>query len=155
MDTIWLTLHSLIRWGVLLFGLLTLVNFLSGSFSNRAYAKKDKISSLLFMTFCDVQLLIGLFLYFKRGWFDMIKSDFKGSMQNGAVRFFTMEHALMMIIAWLLVHIGYSSVKKAGTDKAKFKRGLIFFGLALLIILASIPWPFRAPGVARELFPNY
>ena len=49
----------------------------------------------------------------------------------------------MMLIAWILVHIGRSSVKKATTDAAKHKRMLAFFGIALLLILASIPWPFR------------
>jgi hypothetical protein len=48
-----------------------------------------------------------------------------------------------MIIAWILVHIGRASVKRADTDAAKHKRMLIFFGIALLLILVSIPWPFR------------
>jgi uncharacterized membrane protein YphA (DoxX/SURF4 family) len=71
------------------------------------------------------------------------------------MRFFAMEHALMMIIAWLLVHVGRSMVKRADTDAQKHKRTLVFFGIALLIILAMIPWPFRATGIGRQWFPQF
>lgn len=76
-------------------------------------------------------------------------------MKNGVLRFFAMEHALMMIIAWLLVHVGRSMVKRADTDAQKHKRSLLFFGLALVIILAMIPWPFRQVGIARQWFPQF
>jgi hypothetical protein len=46
-------------------------------------------------------------------------------------------------------------VKRADTDAQKHKRTLIYFGIALLLILAMIPWPFRQPGVARQLFPQF
>ena len=76
-------------------------------------------------------------------------------MHDDSKRFFAVEHALMMIIAWLMVHIGRSMVKKAGTDSAKHKRSLFWFGIAILIILAMIPWPFRHEGIARQLVPQF
>jgi hypothetical protein len=48
-----------------------------------------------------------------------------------------------MIIAWILVHAGRAAVKKAFNSGGKFKKTLIFFGIALLLILIAIPWPFR------------
>ena len=72
-------------------------------------------------------------------------------MKNGHDRFFTVEHSLMMILAWILVHVGRTSVKRASTDAAKHRKMLLFFGLALLLILAAIPWPFRTE-IARPLF---
>lgn len=104
------------------------------------------------MICCDIQLLLGLVLYFTGMWFDRLKSDAGAVMKDAAIRFFTIEHALMMIIAWLLVHVGRSMVKRADTDAQKHKRTLIYFGIALLIILAMIPWPFRVPEIARPLF---
>jgi hypothetical protein len=62
-----------------------------------------------------------------------------------------MEHMSMMLLAWILVHVGRATVKKAGTDAAKHKRVLIFFGLAIILILASIPWPVRE-AIARPWF---
>ena len=70
-------------------------------------------------------------------------------------RYFSMEHALMMIIAWLLVHVGRSMVKRGTTDAQKHKRTLIYFGIALIIILLMIPWPFKQPGIGRQLFPPF
>lgn len=144
MQTALLVVHSLLRWGVLLFGLWAVWNALTGVMGNRIWSANDKRSGLLFMTFCDIQLLIGLVLYFKGEWFGLLKDHFKETMQSPGNRFFAMEHMAMMILAWLLVHIGRSMVKKGRTDKSKHTRGLVFFGLALILILVSIPWPFRA-----------
>ncbi len=90
----------------------------------------------------DVQLLIGLILYFTQGWFESLK-HIGESMKDPMLRFFTIEHSVMMIIAWILVHAGRVSVKKAKTSPSKFKKSLLFFGIALLLILIAIPWPFR------------
>lgn len=147
-----LILHNILRWGILVFGLWAVINGLTGLSSKRAYSANDNRSGLLFMIFCDIQLLIGLILFFTNGWLDKIKASGMGAiMKNGYDRFFTVEHALIMIIAWILVHVGRASVKKAATDRAKHKKMLVFFGLALLLIIISIPWPFRAE-VARPLF---
>lgn len=147
-----LILHNILRWGILLFGLWAVINGLTGLSSKRAYSANDNKSGLLFMIFCDIQLLVGLILVFTNGLFDRLKTFGMGAlMKNNVDRFFLMEHALMMIIAWILVHVGRASVKKAATDNAKHKKMLIFFGIALLLIIISIPWPFRTE-VARPLF---
>lgn len=137
-----LILHSLLRWAVLLFGLWTLINALTGVASKRSYTPSDNKSNLFFMISCDIQLLLGLILYFTNSWFDRLK-DLGNNMKDPYNRFFTMEHLSMMLIAWILVHVGRAQVKRATTSRAKHKRMLIFFGLAILLILASIPWPFR------------
>ena len=137
-----LILHSLFRWAVLLFGFWTLLNAMTGLFGKRTYSASDNRSNLLFMISCDIQLLIGLILYFTNGWFDRLK-DLGNNMKDPLNRFFTMEHMSLLLVAWVLVHIGRSAVKKADTDAAKHKKMLIFFGIALVLILVSIPWPFR------------
>jgi hypothetical protein len=107
------------------------------------------------MISCDIQLLLGLVLYFNGSWFNLLKTSAKEVMKDGASRFFAVEHISMMIIAWLLVHLGRSMVKRADTDAQKHKKSLIWFGIALILILAMIPWPFRTVGIARELFPQF
>jgi hydrogenase maturation factor len=62
------------------------------------------------------------------------------------IRFFAMEHMSVMVLAWVLVHIGRATVKRADNDAAKHKKMLTFFGIALVLILVSIPWPFRVVG---------
>ena len=150
-----LVIHSILRWAVLLFGLWAMWNALWGVLSKKSYTPTDNRVSLLFMISCDIQLLIGLILYFNGMWFNMLKDQTKEVMHDATNRFFAMEHALMMVIAWLLVHMARSMVKRAGTDPKKHRLSLIGFGLAILIILAMVPWPFRQPGIARQLIPQF
>lgn len=150
-----LIIHNILRWAVLLFGVWAVLSALFAVISKRRYSSSDNRVSLFFMISCDIQLLMGLILYFTGTWFEKLKSGMGEVMKNPAERFFAVEHALMMIIAWLLVHIGRSKVKRATTDEQKHKRTLIYFGIALIIIIAMIPWPFRQPGIARLLFPQF
>jgi hypothetical protein len=75
-------------------------------------------------------------------------------MKDAYNRFFSLEHGLLMIIALILVHVGRVSVKKAATPAAKHKRTLLFFGIAIVLILAAIPWPFRET-IARPLLRGF
>jgi hypothetical protein len=147
--------HNILRWAVLLFGLWALINALTGTFSKRNYTSADNKANLFFMISCDIQLLLGLLLYFGNAWFDNLKDNTAEVMKNATLRFFSMEHSLMMIIAWLLVHIGRSMVKRSDSDAQKHKRSLIYFGLAIVIILVMIPWPFRQMGIARQWLPQF
>ncbi len=150
-----LVIHNILRWAVLLFGVWTVIAALAAVISKRDYRNSDNKSGLFFMISCDIQLLLGLILYFTGMWFEKVKTDMGAVMKNSVERFFAIEHALMMIIAWLLVHVGRSMVKRAGTDAQKHKRTLIYFGIALILILAMIPWPFRQPGIERQFFPQF
>jgi len=144
-------LHNMLRWLILVFGFWAVINSITGLTSKRAYSASDNRSNFLFMVFCDIQLLVGLILYFKNGWFKHLVDSPKAVMQDPVLRFFSVEHTLQMIIALILIHIGRSSVKRASTDRLKHKRMLIFFGIALLLILAAIPWPFRGE-IGRPLY---
>ena len=145
-----LVLHNLLRWAVLLFGLLTFIRAISGVVSKRNFTSGDNSSNFWFMLSCDIQLLLGLILYFNGEYFERLK-NFSVTMKDNYWRFFSFEHGVMMILAWILVHVGRVSVKKAGSSSSKHTRSLIFFGLAIILILVSIPWPFRE-AVMRPLY---
>jgi len=51
-----------------------------------------------------------------------------------------------MVVAAVLITIGYFRAKKASDDVRKFKALLIIYSIALLLILSAIPWPFRGLG---------
>lgn len=57
-------------------------------------------------------------------------------------RFFTVEHIFGMLIAIVIATIGNKKIKSAKEDNKKFKRMLTYFIISLIIIFASIPWPF-------------
>lgn len=142
-----LTLHDWVRWLILIFAFWTVISAISGLSGRRRYSSSDNKSNLFFMISMDIQIVLGMILYFNGPWFDVLK-NIGSHMKDSYYRFFGMEHFLMMLIAWILVHAGRTSVKKAITDRAKFKKQLIYFGIALIVILAAIPWPFRE-AVAR------
>ena len=68
-------------------------------------------------------------------------------MKDSYTRFFAIEHITGMLIAIILIHIGKTQARKAISDKAKHKRTVIYYLIALIIILATIPWPFRQIGI--------
>lgn len=133
-----------------MFGLWTVFNAIGGLAGRKEYTTSDGRSNFLFMLSMDIQLLVGLGLYYAGAWFERLK-NLGDNMKDANLRFFTMEHELLMIIAWILVHAGRVMVKKAPSSAAKFKRSLVFFGITLLLILIAIPWPFRE-AVARPWF---
>ena len=145
-----LVLHNLLRWLILLFGIWTVLSAFIGLFSKKEFTSGDNRSNFFFMLSMDIQLLIGLALYFSGVWFDRLK-HLSENMKDANLRFFTMEHEVFMILAWILVHVGRVFVKKANTSRAKFTRSLIFFGITLVLILFATPWPFKE-AVARPLF---
>ena len=144
-----LVLHNLFRWLILIFAFWAIISAISGLSSKRVYSLNDGRSNFFFMLSMDIQFLLGLALYFIGDWYKHFQ-DMSETMKIPNDRFFTVEHSFMMIVAWILVHVGRVSVKKAMTSPAKFKRTLLFFGISLLLILISIPWPFRE--IARPWF---
>ncbi len=67
-------------------------------------------------------------------------------MESSVLRFYTVEHITMMILAIALITFGFSSAKRMEASLAKHKRVAITYGIGLLIMIASIPWPFRGLG---------
>jgi hypothetical protein len=146
--------HNILRWAVVIFGALTFISGLTGLLKKRGYTSADNKVNLFFMITCDLQLVLGLVLYFGGSWFTNLKTNTAEVMKNPTLRFFSVEHFITMILAWLLVHFGRVAVKKAATDTAKHQKTFWFLGVAFILIMAMIPWPFRA-NIGRALLPNF
>ena len=137
-----LLLHSLLRWAVLLTGLLAVARAFSGWRSRRPWTLHDERIGFWFITSLDLQFLLGLLLYvalspLTRAAFQ----DFGAAMRDNVLRFWAVEHVFGMVLAIALAHVGRSRVHKTGDDGRRHKLSLIFFTLALILILGSIPWP--------------
>jgi len=65
-----------------------------------------------------------------------------------------MEHSVMMILAITIITLGSAKTKRKQSDKEKFKTMAIWFTIALLIILTSIPWKF-SPLASRPYFRTF
>jgi hypothetical protein len=147
-----LILHSWLRWLVLVAALLVIARALAGSRGNKSWAASGTAGSLrLFVIAMDLQLLIGLALYgFLSPFTQAAFQDMAAAMRNAAVRFFAVEHLVGMVIAVIFAHVGSVQIRKATSEGAKYQRAIVFTAIAIVIVLASIPWPGMASG--RPLF---
>jgi hypothetical protein len=139
--------HSWLRW--LAVGAGVGATMAAVGKDSRAIERAERWG-LLFMIALDVQVLLGLLLYGSLSPFTaQAMSDFGAAMGNPALRFWAVEHFTLMLLAAVLVHVGRVLARKA-TGGKKRTRLLVFFALALLLMVAGIPWPGMANG--RPLF---
>lgn len=141
-----LILHSWIRWAVILAGLYAFARSVLGTSRGSQWTPADDRAGFWFVTAVDFQMLLGLILYFFLSPFTaQALHNFGGAMKDATLRFWAVEHAVGMVIALALVHIGRVRARK--TDSLRRHRvAAVFFGLALLLIFASIPWPGSVHG---------
>jgi L-asparagine transporter-like permease len=135
--------HSVGRWIVLLLLLFAIINSLLAG--TRPFIRSDNRLGLLLTIFADLMLLVGIYLYFAGDWgYKLIqRNGLSVVMKTPGLRFFAVEHMAGMLIAIILIHAGKAQARRPISDRAKHRRTMIFYLVALLIILASIPWPFR------------
>jgi hypothetical protein len=146
-----LALHSLIRWIILLLGLLAIARAVSGFATGRAWTRADDRGLAFFIRALDLQVLIGLIIYFALSpitWEGM--RHIGAAMGNVGLRFFTVEHPVGMLIATSLAHVAERKIRGTTDAVRRHRLVLIFFTLALIVILMSIPWPGR-PVIGRPL----
>ncbi len=111
--------------------LITLANYAGNKPFNRKIALIGLISAHL-------QLIIGFILYFtsSRG-FENLSGD---TMKDSVSRLYTVEHPIAMILAIVLITIGYSKAKKIADPKKANQTVLIFYVLGLILALSRIPY---------------
>lgn len=145
-----LVLHSWDRWIMVVLLLATLVLALKNRPRGEWTPGQDRLS--LFLTIsADLQLLLGILLYGIVGpWLSMLMKNPGAAMGDRVARYWVVEHVFGMIIVIVLIHIGRAKIKRAESPQRRNHHALIFFGIALLIMLLSMPWPFMP--YARPLF---
>lgn len=141
-----LTIHSIVRWLIIIAAVLLLVRSFSGWLRKRKYAPSDDRAAMTFTMLLDIQALLGLILYFFLAPSTLSLLNGSGSMSSPIVRYFGAEHLAMMVLALAAAHIGRAQVKKASTSQSKFRRAALWYSLSVLLILAAIPWPFLPAG---------
>ena len=136
-----LFLHSWTRWGLLIAAVLIIVQAFRGWSGTQLWNDGKAKLSAAFVHLSSLQLVLGLLLY---GVFSPLTtsamSDMGAAMKDSTLRFWAVEHMSMMVLAIALVHIGSGRIRKGADDKAKHRAAAIFFTLALVILIASIPW---------------
>src|SRR5882757_5380526 len=149
MYTGFLHLHSSLRWVILLLLVVGILMSLAGMTGKKPFSAGQKKTGLFLMIAAHTELLIGLYQWIFGPW--GIKFLSNAGTKDPVARFYGVEHITGMVIAIVLITIGRGVSKKNIPDAAKQKRTFWFFLVALVIILASIPWPGRE-GIGRPWF---
>ena len=139
-DTVYF-IHSWWAYLVLLVLVIATFNSLIGFFSKKEYGANDFRIALFALIVSHIQFLIGLVLYFVAPYFQAFsETGMGGVMKDSTLRLYLVEHPLIMLIALILITIGYSKHKKKLTSRPKFKFLSIFYTIALILVLSRIPW---------------
>lgn len=133
-------IHSYWAYLVVLMIAFAVINAFLGLTKKRDFTDKDVRIGLFTLIVSHIQLLIGLGWYFMSPIYKALKADSANVMSNSGSRLLAIEHPLMMIIAIILITIGWSKHKKKTEDAAKFKTFVIFYGIAFVLILSRLPW---------------
>jgi len=137
-------LHNFLRWIVLVLLIWSMVN---------AFLNKNGKETRFLTISAHIMLLLGLVQWYAGAWgLNLIKNvgmeELMSNKSLNAARFFAIEHTLTMITGIVLITVAGVFVKK-GKSAAKW-----LYMVALILIVARIPWPFMKDNIGRGMFPG-
>ena len=158
MYTIILALHSWVRWLALFAGIAATIAVARDA-SSRAPAgspatgPSDRFGVILTATL-DVQLLLGLLLYFVVSPnMAEIRAHFGEAMKDPVARFWAVEHITTMLGAVIAAHVGRILARKTADANSRRMKLFICYGIATLLMFIAVPWP--GMGAGRPLFRGF
>ncbi len=147
--TLVLALHNIMRWAVLIAGLMAASRALYALLGQRQWTSTDNRLGLIFMIAVDVQVLLGLILFFFLS--PITREAFRdmgAAMAAPDIRFWSVEHVVAMGSVLLLAHLGRSLSRRAKEDGRRNMWASIFYTLAVVVMILGIPW-------FRPFFPSF
>lgn len=127
-------LHSTLAVVLLIALLLSIIIALVNRAGNKPYNRQIALIGLIS---AHLQLLIGVIYYFVMKFPSMISGSV---MKDSVLRFKIIEHPLTMIIAIILITIGYSKSKKIVDAKKANGTVATYYIIALILVLLRLPW---------------
>jgi hypothetical protein len=145
-----LFLHNALRWATLFFGAYSLLRAATGIVAKGTWLKADDAARRFFPVTLDVQFVLGfsLWAFLSPLTSHIVRSGSFGSVHDPQLRFYAIDHAAAGLLALILAHVGSARARRLRNARAKFQSILVFHGLALVVVLARIPWDrpfFHAP----------
>lgn len=139
--------HSGMRYIIILLMIMAIVYAYQTSKGKRPFEGGTKKMGMFTMIFIDIQLLMGLVMYFffLAGQTNFKIGKLKDQLEVSMFRSIAVDHFIGMLIAIVLVHIGYAKAKKAMNDVDAGRKQFLFYLIAFIIIMLVIPWPFMHP----------
>jgi cytochrome bd-type quinol oxidase subunit 2 len=142
--------HSILRWVIVVFAVLVLINSFFGMRSKGLFTKMDNNLSKYLMLSTHLMLVIGLIQYFlgNKGFAFIKEYGMKGIMASKAMRFHGIEHITTMIIAIILITMGRALGRRKEEASQKHKTIFWYTLIAFVLMMVRIPWPWMDGAVA-------
>src|SRR5450432_312342 len=129
-----LAFHGMLRWVVLAAALAAILVALSGWTGTKPAGAKLRRFSVIFVIAIDLELLIGLLLYFGASPITRAAlANLGEAMKNQESRFFAVEHTTLMLLAVIGAHVGAALSRKGRTDLMKYRGAAIAYIISLLL----------------------
>jgi hypothetical protein len=143
--------HGYWRWVVLATAIAVFIRAVAGFMSRRPWTPADDRASRAFGSALDLQVMIGLVLYFGFSPFwPATYRTFAETMRGDVARFFGVEHGTAMLLAATAAYVGRVRAKRAIDSRRRHRIILIAMVVFFALALWAIPWPWRVAG--RPLF---
>lgn len=133
------TIHYYLMVLLLVFIVFTIGKFFFRKSSNIPFESMDDKNTLVVTILAHIQLLLGITLLMLSPLSEYF-SHMGDAMGEKSIRMMLVEHPLTMIIGIILLTIGRAKMKRKTEDKDKFNTIIIFYSIALVLILSRIPW---------------
>lgn len=148
-----LALHSTLRWVAVAAGLLAATSAWAARLGSRSSSDTTLAAGRAFAVTLDLQLVIGLILYLALSpTVASGLSNVSAAMSDAQHRFWMIEHPVAMVVALVLAHIGVARARRVRSNDEPGPSAW-YFTLAILLVLAVLPWPFLDYG--RPLMPSW
>ena len=120
--------------------LIAIVFSIFGLSTKKEFGIMARKFSLYAMIATHIQIILGIISYIISDKTQHTMKNMGAAMKDSTLRLYAVEHPLMMIIAAVLLTVGYSKAKKLDDSTAKFKKILVFYSIGFILILSRIPW---------------
>jgi hypothetical protein len=136
-----LAIHSWLRWAALLLGVAATFN----AFLHRADTGERPQGGrwdTFFMLALDLQVLFGVLLYFGLSPLTRVAMNNVGmALRDPGLRFWAITHVAMMVVALVAVRAGRVFAIGDRTSRARRNGRYICFAIAVVAMVAGVPWP--------------
>jgi amino acid permease len=129
--TILLTLHSILRWVIVLVALAVIIKFALGLVQKQPYDKSARGLASAFGGLMDTQLLLGTVFFIWSGL----------AIQGGFGLRHRWEHLAVMLVAVIVAHL--PAMWKQRDDQTRYRNGLVAILVSILLVVVGV---FALPG---------
>jgi len=141
MYEIFLLTHNFLRGVAVIVTLLIIIRSLYASILNMPWKKADTIiNGIAFLSYTLLEIT-GLILYTLLSPVTHAAfSDFSLAMKNDTLRFFTIEHTVITMLAIIIATVAFVLLKRIKHNRVRFVISLFLWTAVFVFCIMGIPW---------------